>query len=89
MDTSDSLIQFPCDYLFKAVGSDEGEGAFLRAVHRAVSEVVPVPIDSIKCRPSSQGNYLAVSVLVRLYNMEQVHSIYASLRGVAGLKFLL
>ena len=89
MDTSDSLIQFPCDYLFKAVGSDEREGAFLRAVHRAVSEVVPVPIDSIKCRPSSQGNYLAVSVLVRLYNMEQVHSIYASLRGVEGLKFLL
>jgi len=89
MDTSDSLIQFPCDYLFKAVGSDEGEGAFLRAVHRAVSEVVPVPIDSIKCRPSSQGNYLAVSVLVRLYNMEQVHNIYAALRGVEGLKFLL
>jgi len=89
METSESLIQFPCDYVFKAVGSEDADGAFLRAVHRAVSDIVPVPLDALKCRSSSQGNYLAVSVLVRLHNMQQVHDIYAALRGVNNLKFLL
>ncbi|BCA79527.1 DUF493 domain-containing protein [Desulfuromonas sp. AOP6] len=89
MDSSDSLIQFPCDYVFKAIGSEGADGSFLRAVHRAVSDIVPVPLDALKCRPSSRGSYLAVSVLVRLHNMQQVHDIYAALRGVEGLKFLL
>ena len=89
MENLDSLLEFPCDYIFKAVGSDTVKGLFSSSVHSAVSSVVPVPLDSIKCRSSSQGNYLAVSVLVRLYNMDQVKSIYAALREVEGLKFLL
>lgn len=89
MESSDSLMQFPCDYVFKAVGSEEIDGGFLRAVHGVVSDIVPVPLDALKCRSSSQGNYLAVSILVRLHNMQQVHDIYAALRGVPGLRFLL
>jgi len=86
---ADSLIDFPCDYLFKAVGDDTLKGVFSRSVHAAVSSVVPVAMDAVKCRFSAQGNYVAVSVVVRLHNMQQVRDIYSALREIEGMKYLL
>lgn len=79
---------FPCEYVFKAFGPGESTG-FATAVQQAVSTVVPVPLDAVKIRMSGQGNYQAVSVVLIMHNLEQVHAIYQSLKTVPDLQYLL
>jgi hypothetical protein len=83
------LIEFPCDYQFKAFGLNDEKGSFFEAVRAAVASVHSVPLDAMKGRPSAQGTYLCVTVLVRLHNADQLKAIYAALRQVEGLKYLL
>lgn len=81
-------MNFPCDYVFKAFGP----GAcpwFAGAVRQAVSTVVPVPLDAVKIRNSGQGKYQAVSVLLIMHNLEQVHAVYQALKTVPDLQYLL
>ncbi len=85
----EGLLQFPCDFIFKAFGPNGESGRFTQAVHEAVSRVTPVPLDALKVRPSSKGTYVCVSVLVRLQSFEQLRDIYAELRQVEGLNYLL
>jgi hypothetical protein len=86
---ADTLLDFPCDYIFKAFGPHDRERTFAVAVKTAVETVLPLSLDAIRERPSSNGNYLCVSVLVRLHNIAQVHAIYSALREIPGLKYLL
>jgi uncharacterized protein len=85
----EELLEFPCDYLFKAFGANDPDGIFLQAVRFAISMVTPVPLDTIKLSKSANGTYLCVTVVVRLRNFQQLEAIYASLRRVEGLKYLL
>jgi len=87
--TQTSLLDYPCDYVFKAFGAVEPEGSFLQSVLSVVRNIIPVPLDAVKSRVSSGGNYLCVSIVVRLENEEQRSRIYVALQGVDGLKFLL
>lgn len=86
---SAELLAFPCDHLFKAFGPNDPEGEFARDVRAAVSDVIPTSLDAIKVRPSSGGIYLCVTVMVRLRNFAQLEAIYAALRRVKGMKYLL
>ncbi len=83
----EELLDFPCHYQFKAMGI-AGEG-FMRDIVAAVNKHVAVPEDAVRCRPSGKGTYQSVSVLVTLYNYEQLTAIYAELRQVVDLKMLL
>lgn len=84
---SDKLqIEFPCDFSFKAFGPNSDD--FGVRVRLAVATVVDVPLDAIRARPSSQGKYQCVTVLVRLHNREQLDAIYLALRQVEGLLYL-
>lgn len=85
----EELFEFPCDHLFKAFGTNDPEGNFLHAVRKAVEVVMPVSLDAIKLSQSSAGTYLCVTIMVRLHNFQQLEAIYASLRRVNGLKYLL
>lgn len=85
----EELLEFPCDYLFKAFGPNDPEGSFQNVVRTVVSEVIPVPLDAVKVRPSGGGTYLCVTVVVRLQNFAQLEAIYAALRRIEGLKYLL
>lgn len=80
-------IEFPCDHVFKAFGPNDGE--FAAAVRLAVASVTPVPADAMKVRASSGGRHQSVSVLVRLHNLQQLHGIYAALKEVPRLSYLL
>lgn len=80
-------IQFPCDHIFKAFGPNDDE--FVAAVRLAVASITPVAADAVKVRPSSGGRHQSVSVLVRLHNLQQLHGIYAALKEVPRLSFLL
>ncbi len=81
------LIEFPSDHIFKAFGP-RGE-AFPGAVYLAVQQITPVALDAMKVRPSSKGTYQCVSITVRLQNYQQLKAVYAALKGVPGLKYLL
>lgn len=81
------LIVFPCHYEFKAFGP--GEAQFFERVRGAVASVVPVSRQAMKSRPSRGGNYQCVSVLVTLQNRAQLDGIYAALRQIDDLKYLL
>jgi putative lipoic acid-binding regulatory protein len=85
----EELLEFPCDYLFKAFGANDPDGIFPQAVRSAVSAVTPVPLDAIKLSQSTNATYLCVTVMVRLHSFQQLEAIYASLRRVEGLKYLL
>lgn len=83
----EDLIEFPCQYQFKAVG--QADEIFQDAIIAAISRHVSVARDAVHSRPSGKGNYLAVSVLVTLHNYQQLTSIYTEMRKVEGLKLLL
>lgn len=83
----DELVEFPCDYIFKAFGpSDE---TFVASVRSAIGKTVSVPLDGMKVRASSKGEHQCVSVVVPLQNGEQLKTIYRDLQQIAELKYLL
>ena len=84
----DELLDFPCPYEFKAFAA-AAEDDFAEAVLAAVGRVVPVGRDQLRVRGSSAGRYQCVTVCVQLENSSQLHGIYANLRALAGLLYLL
>lgn len=84
----DELLSFPCRYEFKAFGLAADE-AFAEAVRQAVCQVIPVGRESLRTRTSSNGAYQCVTVLVHLENSAQLTGIYAMLRNVDGVRYLL
>ncbi len=83
------LITFPCHFEFKAFGPNDNNEAFLSEVQTAVSSVVPVSRQAMKVRPSSGGKYQCVSVVVSLHSKTQMEAVYAALRTIDDLKYLL
>lgn len=83
----DELVEFPCDYIFKAFGPNNE--TFVDSVRSTIGATVFAPLDAIKVRPSSKGEYQCVTVVVRLQNVEQLKAIYCDLQQLAELKYLL
>ncbi len=82
------LIEFPCHFEYKVFGPGN-DASFIDSVQSAVSSVVLVSRDAMRQRNSSGGKYQCVSVLVSLQNRRQLDKIYARLRLVDGLKYIL
>ncbi|MBN1956611.1 MAG: DUF493 domain-containing protein [Desulfuromonadales bacterium] len=80
------LLEFPCQYQFKAVGL-AGE-RFRRAIIAAVAKYAAISQDAVLSRPSGKGTYQSVSVLVTLHSFQQLTDIYAEMRVVPDLKML-
>lgn len=83
------LIEFPCYFEFKAFGPGGVESRFDDQVLAAVSTVVQASRQAMRSRPSSGGKYQCVSVLVTLQNRPQLEAVYAALREIDDLKYLL
>ena len=88
-DSPQELITFPCHFEFKAFGPGGDESRFLDKVLEAVSTVVQVSRQASRCRPSSGGKYQCVTVLVTLQDRSQLERVYAALRNIDDLKYLL
>jgi hypothetical protein len=84
----DALLNFPCLHEFKAFGP-AADAAFEESVLQAVSRIVPVGRDALRIRLSSGDQYQCVTVRVRLETGAQLTGIYAILRDVEGLRYLL
>jgi hypothetical protein len=84
----DELLSFPCRYEFKVFGSATDD-AFSETVYQAVNQIMPVERDALRVRLSSGGKYQSITALVRLENSAQLTKIYAILRGIEGMLYLL
>ncbi len=84
----EKLLSFPCHYEFKAFGQ-AADALFADAVRLAVNQVVPVCQDALRIRLSKGGRYQCVTALVRLENSVQLTEVYANLRQLEGLCYLL
>lgn len=76
----DSLIQYPCDFPIKVMG--RAHDAFLPAMADIARGFDPgFDPGSIEVRPSSSGNYLGLTLTVRVTSREQLDALYQALHG--------
>ena len=83
------LVQFPCEFLFKAVG---------RSTHSFVSNLLDrvgivigraVTPDEHSVRKSAQGTYESVTLRLWVTSGDEVYSIYEAIGADEGVKYLL
>jgi putative lipoic acid-binding regulatory protein len=74
----DSLIKYPCDFPIKVMGkSVEGYQA---AIERVVLNFDPdFDVNTVERRPSKNGNYLGLTVTVKVTSREQLDELYRTL----------
>ncbi|HET8597029.1 MAG TPA: DUF493 family protein [Castellaniella sp.] len=76
----ESLIRYPCDFPIKVMG--RAQDAFLPAMAQLVQGFDPgFDPATIEVRPSSSGNYLGLTLTVRVHSREQLDALYRALHG--------
>lgn len=76
----ETLFEFPCSFAVKAMGRANCD--FDALVVGLVKQHVPDLCEgAVKCRPSSKGNYTAVTVTFTATSKQQLDSVYYSLSG--------
>jgi uncharacterized protein len=73
-----SIQEFPSDFPIKVMGRHDSG---LRALTQTIIErhSGPLPESSVRTRTSADGNFLALTYLVRATNREQLDAIYREL----------
>lgn len=87
--TPDEIFDFPCEYQFKAFGDAALKDSFCHALLQTVRAVVPVADDNLQVRPSSGGRYVCVTLTARVTCRTEIEQVYAGLRTIEGLRYLL
>lgn len=77
-DEEESPLKFPCDFPIKAMGKSDCD------LDMTVVEIVrrhapDLSEGAVKTRDSRQGNYIAVTVVVRATSRDQLDAIYQDL----------
>ena len=85
---SESLIEYPSDFPIKIMGIMQD--AFAQTMVELVQRHDPdFHAGKMTMRPSSQGNYLALTVTVRATSREQLDNLYLELSSHAMVKVVL
>lgn len=80
--------QFPCPYMFKAIG--KAENAFVSRVVAAVREELASAQDPpYTFRQAQGGRHVAVTLEPNVQTPQQVIAIYRRMRAIAGLVMML
>ena len=88
LPTEESLIEYPSDFPIKVVGIMHDE--FTDRIVQMIIEHDPTfDAGKVEMRPSSQGNYLSLTVTVRATSHEQLDNLYRALSGHEMVKFVL
>lgn len=74
----ESLIKYPCDFPIKVMGkSVEGYEA---AIERVILNFDPqFNVKTVERRPSKNGNYLGLTLTVRVTSRDQLDELYRTL----------
>lgn len=78
--SDETLLKFPCQFPIKVMGRSNLEFDFLviDIVRRHAPEIQEQAVTS---RPSKDGNYLAVTVVVQATSKQQLDAIYLDLNS--------
>lgn len=82
----ETLHKFPCEFPIKAMGRNcpEMEMAVLEIMNRHVPDLGE---GAIKSRPSSKGNYIAITVTIIAKSKDQLDAIYMELTSCEYIAF--
>ena len=84
----ESLIEFPADFPIKIMG--RSADGFTAAVVAIVREHAPdFDPQTLEVRPSSQGNYLALTATIRATSRAQLDALYQALTAHPMVKVVL
>jgi len=89
IDTEQGLQEYPCDYMFKAFGPGNDADTFVAAVRGAIGAIVAIEKDGLQQRLSSSGKFVCVTVRTRVQEKAEMEQVYANLKQVTGLTYLL
>ncbi|ANQ83274.1 YbeD family protein [Azoarcus olearius] len=83
-----TLLEFPCDFPIKIMGArvDGFAQAVIEVVLRHAPDFDPA---GAEMRPSSKGNYLAVTCTFRAISQQQVDALYMELTSHPMVKVVL
>jgi hypothetical protein len=86
--TRQTLIEYPCDFPIKVMGArvDGFAQAVIEVVLRHAPDFDPA---GVAMRPSSKGNYLAVTCTFRALSQVQVDAMYRELTAHPMVKVVL
>ncbi len=83
-----SVMEFPQDFPIKVMGEQHPE--FTATVLQVVQQHAPNTQETdMRTRPSSKGNYISATVLIRAESQEQLDNIYRALSGHPLVKVVL
>lgn len=76
--SEETLLEFPCQFPIKAMGKTNIELDML-VVEIVRRHVVDINESAVSTRPSKDGNYMAVTVIVEATSKQQLDAIYQDL----------
>lgn len=76
----ESLIVYPCDFPIKVMGRAREDFASVMAELVRTFDPGFDP-DTIQIRPSGRGNYVGLTLTVRVESREQLDALYRALHG--------
>ncbi|MGZ8295478.1 MAG: DUF493 family protein [Telluria sp.] len=86
--TADSLIEYPSDFPIKVMGATHDD--FAATIIEVVLEHDPTfHAGRMEMRPSSNGNYIGLTVTVRAVSRAQLDDLYRALSGHPMVKIVL
>lgn len=88
MESEKSLMTFPCDFQIKIIGNNNE--TFLSDIIRITREHYPEVDDaSIQSQLSKKGNYLAISITIRVEDQKTLDALYMQLTKHPEVKMVL
>ena len=88
IDPSESLIEYPSDFPIKIMGAMQHQFA-QTMVELVILHDPDFHAGKMEMRPSSGGNYLALTVTVRATSREQLDNLYRALSSHPMVKVVL
>lgn len=82
----DELLEFPCVFAFKVMGVAGPD--LMQDVLSVIQQNAPGDY-APKVKPSSKGNYHAISVPVIVNSKEQIEGIYNALNELESVRYIL
>ena len=76
----ETLLEFPCEFPIKAIGKqrDDLDAIVFALVNKHVDDLGE---GAIRTRPSSKGNYCAITITFTATSQAQLDAIYCDLSG--------
>jgi putative lipoic acid-binding regulatory protein len=78
--SDETLLEFPCQFPIKVMGRSNPDfgSVVIEIVSRHVQDLFE---QAVTIKPSKDGNYLSVTVIVQANSKQQLDSIYQDLSG--------